>query len=102
MFKIYRILNPKYVKSLGDRFTTDFVRNHLRQLIDNEKWEHLLNENQLLEIIEQTAEYRRLCRDEDYENVDYKDTLKRILAFWKTHHDTLSAWWVLVEKAYFN
>jgi hypothetical protein len=100
LFKVYRILNPKYVQSLGDRFTTDFVRNHLRQLIDNETWEHLLNENQLLQIIEQTADYKRLCRDEDYEDVDYKDTLKRITAFWKTHHNILSAWWELVEKAY--
>jgi hypothetical protein len=100
LFKVYRILNPKYVKSLGDRFTTVFVQNHLRLLTDNESWEHLLSEIHFNQIIEQVAEYRRLCHDENYEDVNYEDTLKRIVAFWKTHRNELSAWWVLVEKAY--
>ena len=100
LFKIYRILNPKFVKSLGDNFTTAYVENHLRQLIQNERWQHILNNQQLLRIIDQTSEYKRLCRNEDDENLDYKDSLKRIVAFWKTHRDALSAWWVLVEPAY--
>ena len=81
LFKIYRILNPKYVQSLGERFTTNLVETQLRQLIGNEKWNHLLNENQLLQIIDQTADYRRLCRNEDFEDMDYKDTLIRIVSF---------------------
>ena len=100
LFKIYRILNPKHVKSLGDLFTVNFVQSELRQLINNEKWEHILNEEQLQQIIQQTADYRRLCNDENYEDLDYKDILKRIVKFWKTHHNVLSAWWILVERAY--
>lgn len=100
LFKIYRILNPKYVQSLGDNFTTAFVRDHLRQLIDTQAWQYILTEEQLLSILDQTAEYKRLCRNEDFEDLDYKDTLKRIVEFWKVHHNPLSAWWVLVEMAY--
>jgi hypothetical protein len=100
LFKIYRILNPKFVKSLGDNFTTAYVETQLHQLIQNERWQHILNRQQSLRIIEQTAEYKRLCRNEDDENLGYKDSLKRIVAFWKTHRHALSAWWVLVEPAY--
>lgn len=100
LFKIYRILNPKYVKSLDDTFTTGFVETELRKLIDTEKWAHILNEEQLQQIISQTTEYKRLCSNENFEDLDYRDILKRIVLFWKTNHDALSAWWVLVERAY--
>ena len=69
-------------------------------MIDDERWAHILREQQLLQIIEQTAEYKRLCSNEDFEDMDYKDILIRIVQFWKTHHASLSAWWILVERAY--
>ena len=97
------MLNPKLIQSLGDTFTIayQYVQNHLRQLIDNEQWEHLiLNEKELQEIIAQTAEYKRLCRNENFEDVDYKDTLVLIVKFWKKYYNELSAWWILVEPAY--
>ena len=100
LFKIYRILNPKYVQSLGATFTGAYVRTQLQQLINDEGWAHILSEQQLLQIIEQTAEYKRLCSNEDFEDMDYKDILKRIVQFWKTHHVSLCAWWILVERAY--
>ena len=61
---------------------------------------HGISEIQLQNIISKVAEYKVLCSNEDFEDVDYKDRLIRILEFWDIHHNELSAWWVLVERAY--
>ena len=99
MYKLYRILNPKFVKSMGNRFTTAYVESELHPLL-NVNGIHGISEIQLQNIISKVAEYKVLCSNEDFEDVDYKDTLIRILEFWDIHHNELSAWWVLVERAY--
>ena len=42
LFKIYRILNPKYVQSLGATFTVAYARTQLQLLINDERcqWAH--------------------------------------------------------------